>query len=254
MSRSQAEILITAVVAVAACVAAFFGAPPAVTIVIGLVVFAAPGYLLGRLLFGPHIAGLERVAVVAGLIFAVPILGGLALNAAGVPLHRAAWLGVIAGVTLVCDALLLVRQRVAPPAPLSQNGERRRLSLRQAATFGIAGAIAISGLVVARVGAEMQRYPGYTQLSLIRPGKNAPAVDLSVANREGKAMRYRVVLARDNHTVTTWNLSLVNGQTWHRTSRYSSRYSISVNLFRLPGASKPYRHVVLNRDGHGYRD
>ena len=112
MSRSQAEILITAVVAVAACVAAFFGAPPAVMIVIGLAVFAAPGYLLGRLLFGPHIAGLERVAVVTGLIFSVPILGGLALNAAGVPLHRAAWLGVIAGVTLVCDALLLVRQRV----------------------------------------------------------------------------------------------------------------------------------------------
>ena len=100
---------------------------------------------------------------------------------------------------------------------------------------------------MARVGAEMQRYPGYTQLSLIRPDKNAPAVDLSVANREGKSMRYRVVIARDSHDVATWNLSLVNGQTWRRTSRYPSRDTISVNLFRLPEASKPYRHVVLSR-------
>src|SRR2546430_6117272 len=114
MGRSQADIAATALVAVLACAAAAFGAPPAATIVLGIMLLAAPGYLLGRLLVGSRTTGLELVVVMAGLALAVPVLGGLLLYAAGVPLHRPGWLGLLAGVTLAADTALFARRRTAP--------------------------------------------------------------------------------------------------------------------------------------------
>lgn len=249
VSRSQAEIVITAVAAVLACAAAVFHAPVVVMTVIGITLFTAPGFLLSRILFGPHIAGLERVAVAAGLVLCVPILGGLLLDAAGVPLHRASWLGLMAGTTLVCDVVLFVRRHASAAASPAQQVERRRPPFRRVLAFGVAAAIAVCGVVLARVGVALQHYPGYTQLSLVRPDKNAPTVNLSVGNYEGETIRYRVVLERNSHKTAVWDLSLANGHTWHRTSSFSDRYTISVNLFRLPEVSKPYRHVALY--GHG---
>ena len=94
MGRSQADVAATALVAVLACGAAASGAPPAAMIVLGIMLLAAPGYLLGQLLVGSRIAGLERVVVMTGLALAVPVLGGLLLYAARVPLHRPGWLGL----------------------------------------------------------------------------------------------------------------------------------------------------------------
>src|ERR1019366_5018786 len=111
MNRSQADLGITAAVAAFACAAAAVGAPVAVMTVLGIVLFAAPGYLSGQLLLGSHSSVLERLAVATGLAFCVPILGGLLLYAAGLPLHRAAWFGLLAGVTLVCDVVLFLRRR-----------------------------------------------------------------------------------------------------------------------------------------------
>jgi hypothetical protein len=245
VSRTHAEILVTAVAAVGACAAAVLKAPVAVTTVLGIMIFAAPGYLLCRLLFGSRIGGLERVAVATGLVFSVPILGGLLLDAAGVPLHRDSWLGLIAGMTLVCDVALFARRRANAAAPPARQGERRGLPFRHVLVFGVAAIIAVGGVVLARVGVALQHYPGYTQLSLVRPDKNAPTVDLSVGNHEGKPVQYRVVLERNNHRAAIWNLSLANGQTWRRSSIFPARYTISVNLFRLPEVDKPYRYVAL---------
>src|SRR5579859_3999826 len=87
MARSRRlDIAATALVAVLACGAAAGGAHGAAMIVLGIALFAAPGYLLGELLVGSQVAGLERVAVMTGLALAVPVLGGLALHAAGIPL------------------------------------------------------------------------------------------------------------------------------------------------------------------------
>ncbi|HEX3305659.1 MAG TPA: hypothetical protein VHS32_05385, partial [Streptosporangiaceae bacterium] len=106
MGRSQADVAATALVAALACAAAAVGAPPAAMIVLGILLIAAPGYLLGRLLVGSRTTGLELVVVMAGLALAVPVLGGLLLYAAGVPLHRPGWLGLLAGVTLAADTAL----------------------------------------------------------------------------------------------------------------------------------------------------
>jgi hypothetical protein len=108
--------------------------------------------------------------------------------------------------------------------------------------------IAICAVGLARVGAAVQHYPGYTQLWLFRSNKTVSTVNLGVGNHEGRTMRYRLVLARNGHSAA-WNLVLANGQTWRRSEQYPGRYAISVNLFRLPDVSQPYRHVALNRDG-----
>ena len=113
MGRSQADVTGTALAAVLACAAAAAGAPAAVTTVLGIALFAAPGYLLGQLLVGSRTAGLERVAVMTALALAVPVLGGLLLNVAGIPLHRPGWLGLLAGVTLAADTALFARRRAA---------------------------------------------------------------------------------------------------------------------------------------------
>lgn len=248
MSRGQADLGITAVVTVLACAAVALGAPVGVTAVLGVALFVASGYLLSELLLGSHVVGVERVAVGTGLAFCVPILGGLLLAAAGLPLRRTAWLGLFVGVILVSDVILFLRRRVGSQTSAGIRPQGWRLPPRQAAAFGVAAMIAICALGLARVGAAVQHYPGYTQLWLVRPNKAVRTVNLGVVNHEGRPVRYRLVLARNGHSAAAWTLVLANGQAWRRSEQYPGRYAISVNLFRLPNVSQPYRHVALNRD------
>ncbi len=251
MSRNQIDLGATAAVAVLACAAGSFGAPVGVTAVLGIALLAAPGYLLSQLLFGSHIAGLERVVVASGLALCVPILGGLLIVGSGLPLQRTAWLGLLAGVTLICDVVLLWRrhQRDSATASFGLRRQDWRLPPRKAIAFGAAVVIAVCALGVARLGVAVQHYAGYTQLWLIRTNKNASTLNLGVGNHEGRMMRYRLVVARNGRTTAIWNVDLADGQTWHRSPQYPSRYGISVNLFRLPDVSRPYRHVALNGNG-----
>ncbi|MGO8730151.1 MAG: hypothetical protein ACLQK8_26310 [Streptosporangiaceae bacterium] len=246
MSRSQADLGLTATVAVLACAAAAVSAPVAVTAVLGILILAAPGYLLGELLFGAAIEGLERVAVAAGLALCVPILGGLILYAAGVQLHRATWLGLLAGLTLACDLVLLWRRRSGRAA--SFGWAPRRLPRRHAMAFGAAVAIAVCAVGIARAGVVWQHYPGFTQLWLVRSQGNAASVNLGVANHEGKTARYRLVLLRNFRPAGSWNLTLANGQTWHRSPSSSGR-RISVKLYKLPELAHSYRYVAIDGSG-----
>jgi uncharacterized membrane protein len=248
METSRADLGITAAVAVLTCAAAAVGAPVAVMTVFGVLLFAAPGYLLARLLLGSRGTGLERVAAAIGLALCVPVLGGLLLYAAGLPVHRAAWLSLLAGVTLACDLALFLRRRRRPePAGREQAAWRR--PGRHAAAFGAAAVIAVGAVGLGRAGVAMQHYSGYTQLWLNRPGAGAPAIDIGVGNHEGRTMRYLLVLTGKGHRAGTWNLVLANGQAWHHAPRYPAGNAISVNLFRLPDVTHPYRHVALDAEG-----
>src|ERR1035441_9522652 len=129
MRGNQADIAVTAAVAALACAAAAAGVPVAVTIVLGLALLAMPGYLLAQLVLGPT-AGLERTLVAVGLALIVPIVGGLVLYAAGVPLRRSSWLAVLAGVTLAADMALWLRRRAGRSAPFRWPQTRRRLPPR----------------------------------------------------------------------------------------------------------------------------
>ena len=255
MRHRYADIGTTAAVAGLAYVAIAVGAPVAITALLGLALFVAPGYLLNEVLFDTRRIGLERVVVVTVLAFCVPILGGVLLYAAGFPLHRSAWLGLLAGSTLVGDAVLfgcrLLRRRRGPqPSPdqAAQHARQHRLPAGQIVAFAIAIVIAITAVGVARIGAARQHYPGFTQLWLTHRDQSAPTVNLGVGNHEGRTIRYRLILFRNGQVAATWNLTLANDHTWERTPRFGN-YTIVAKLFRLPDLSHVYRNVAIYSDG-----
>jgi hypothetical protein len=189
------------------------------------------------------------------LAFCVPILGGVLLYAAGVPLHRSAWLGLLAASTLAGDAVLfgcrLLRRRRAPrPSPdqAAQRSKQHRLPAGQIVAFAIAIVIAITAVGFARIGAARQHYPGFTQLWLTHRNPSAPTVNLGVGNHEGRTIRYRLILFRNSHVAATWNLTLANNHTWESTPKFGN-YTIVAELFRLPDLSHVYRNVAIYSDG-----
>jgi uncharacterized membrane protein len=270
MGRSQADVAATALVAVLACAAAASGAPPAAMIVLGIMLLAAPGYLLGQLLVGSRIAGLERVVVMAGLALAVPVLGGLLLDAARVPLSRPGWLGLLAGVTLAADTALFARRRAAVagradrpatqvqmvPSGLAAPGEprpapgeprpARRASRWHVAVFAVAVLVAAGAVGLAVVGAARQPQPGFTQLWLSSQQQDAHTLSLGVTNDQGRTTSYRLVLQRAGRVIGTWNLTLGEGRTWQRSVPVTGKQTMAAALYRLPDLTHPYRHVSVD--------
>jgi hypothetical protein len=247
MGRSQADIAATALVAALACAAAAVGAPPAAMIVLGIMLLAAPGYLLGQLLAGARTTGLERLVVMAGLALAVPVLGGLLLHAAGVPLHRPGWLGLLAGVTLAADTALFARRRAAGE-PRSAPGEprpARRASRWHVAVFAGAVLVAAGAVGLAVIGAARQPQPGFTQLWLSPQRHDAHTMSLGVTNDQGGTTSYRLVLRRDGRVIGTWNLTLGEGRTWQRSVPFTDKQVLAARLYRLPDLTHPYRYVSV---------
>jgi hypothetical protein len=268
MGRSQADIAATALVAALACVAAAVGVPPAAMIVLGIMLLAAPGYLLGQLLAGSRTTGLELVVVMAGLALAVPVLGGLLLYAARVPLHRPGWLGLLAGVTLAADAALFARRRAAaagradrpamqvpavppgleaPGKPRRASGGPRpagRTSRWHVAVFAVAIGVAAGAVGLAATGAARQPQPGFTQLWLSPQQQDPNILSLGVTNDQGRTTSYRLVLRRDGRVIDTWNLTLGDGGTWQRSVPFTGKQVLAAGLYRLPDLTRPYRYVT----------
>jgi hypothetical protein len=251
MGRSQADVAATALVAALACGAAAAGAPAAALIVPGVALFASPGYLLGQLLLDSRTPGLERVVVSAGLALAVPILGGLVLYAAGVPLRRPAWIGLLAGVTLACDVAFFLLRRVQASgrttAPVinrsAWHAPRWHVPRWHAAAFAAAGVIAACAVALAGIGVARQPQPPFTQLWLSPQHQNAQALSLGVSNDQGSTTSYRLVLLRDGRVITVRNITLADGQTWRQPVTFTGKGTLTADLYRLPDLAHLYRHV-----------
>jgi hypothetical protein len=244
MHRSQADVWVIAVIAAIGAYVAKSGAPAAVMIVIGIALLAAPGYLLAELLLASRIAGVERVVVATGLALVVPVLGGLVLAAAKLPLHREAWFGLLVAVTLVCDVALFFRRWAGRAAPFSWPAGWR-LAPWHTAAFCAAVLIAAGGLGLARYGAAIQPEPRFTQLWLSPRSETAPSASLGVTNDEGHTTSYRLVLLHNGRLNAIWNLTLADGQTWQRAVPFSDKTTIAAELYRLPNLSRRYRYVAV---------
>jgi hypothetical protein len=244
--RSYLDMTIAEVAAILGYVAYVTHLPEPVTIVLGLGLFAAPGYVWSDVLLSSRERGLERAAVAAGLSLIVPVLGGLGLYAAGIPLSRPAWVGLLSLVTLAGAATALItrrRRRDDPDLGQPEPKPRRRGSAWHVVAFGAAAIIAVAAVGLAVVSAQAQKYPGYTQLWLAPlPGQSASAA-LGVGNEQGGTTQYRLVLRRKGRVSATWNLTLVDGQSWQRTISYTTSVAMSADLYRLPDLRDPYRQV-----------
>ncbi len=245
MPRSKLVIGVTSAVAVLAGGATLMRAPTPVTAVLGLALFASLGWVWGSVLLGPRMGDLEGIVVATAAGLALPILGGLALQAARVPLHARAWVGLIGGLTLAGDAILLFRRRAARSTQTQVRQVRWRPSGWQAVTFGAALIVAIGAVGMAHARAVNQHYPGFTELWLSALRENPAAADLGVANHQGSAQRYQLVLFHQGHRTHVWYLVLSNGETWRRTVAISSGRVTSADLYLLPVGrhSHPYRQV-----------
>jgi Protein of unknown function (DUF1616) len=251
VSRRSADLWVTFSVAVLACAAAAVRTPVripvAVTAGLGLVLFAAPGYLLGQLLARSSRSALERLAVSAGLALCVPVIGGLLLYLARLPLNRASWLGLLAGVTVAADVLVFVQRRrhreaLAPPGR-TPGRARWRLQPGPAAAFALAIVIAAGAVTLAREGTSVQRYPGFTQLWLV-PDTHTHDLSLGVANNEGATTRYQLVLLHNGLPFgEPRKLTLRNGQAWHLSLGHTTNFT--AHLYRLPSFSHIYRQVSI---------
>jgi len=245
MNRGHADLGIAAATAVLACAAAVLHAPAAVLAILGAALFAAPGYLLCQLLPGPDRAGLERLAVAAGLALSVPVIGGLLLYAAGRRLDHTSWLLLLTALTLAADLMVYLRRRHGRTVRPGEGERGRRIPARHAAAFAAAVVMACCAVGLARQGAAAQRYPGYTQLWADRTPGNAATVRLGVGNHEGRTMRFLLVYVDNGHRAASWHLVLADGQAWQRSQRAAAGHAVRAELFRLPDASRPYRYVAL---------
>jgi len=248
MRWKHADLWIAALVAILGFAALVVSFPIVITVIVGIALVGAPGYLWSQVLLGSEISAMERAAVATGLALAVPIVGGLLLHVADLPLDRTSWLGLLGGVTLAGDLALVMRRRGGLRNPFGRPAERRTPA-RHLLAFGAAIAIAIGAVGLARVGVEDQHYPGFTQLWLTRQSVSATTADLGVGNYEGRAMRYRLVLLRNGHPIATWNIMLANDQVWHRSPPFIAGDAFVADLYRLPDLASPYRHVAIDGDG-----
>jgi hypothetical protein len=244
MRGSLSDLGATAALAALTCGAVVGGAPAGVTIPLGVALFPVPGYLLGQLLLSARSAGLERLAVVAALTLAVPILGGLLLYAAGLSLDRAGWLGLLSGVTLITDLILLLRRRGRRRATRTRQPMHWALPARDVAIFAAALVIGACGIWLARAAVAMQPAPSFTQLWLSARSGHARTASLGVCNQQGVTTRYRLVLLRDDKVHGAWSFTLSNGKRWRHAVPFTHRYGMTANLYRFPDLTRPYRHVA----------
>ena|SRR5690348_3843078 len=251
MRRSQADIAVTAAVSAAYWAATLLGAPATVMTILGIALIVCPGYVWAEVFLSPRVIGLERVAVAAGLSLALPVLGGVAINAAGIPLYRATWAGLLASAILAGDALLLALRRTGRRAPPSRHKDAPPPAAWHVAAFGAAVVIAAGAVMLSVASAAKQAYPGFTQLWLSTNVRNARVAALGVGNHQGSTARYRLVLLRQGHVSTTWNLTLSDGQRWQRMIPVTDGYSVAARLYRLPDLARPYRYVSTEDQSPG---
>jgi len=246
MNRKNLDLVIAVVIAVLGAAAAAANAPVAVTIILGAGLIAAPGYLWTEVLLKRLGSVFERVMVGTALALMLPIFGGLVMYAAGISLHRDAWLGLLAGGTIVGAVALAVLRRKSEPAETETPAKLKvNLPVRHALIYGAAAVLAVATIFIAVISADNQSQSGYTQLWMA-PVKNEAVASLGVNNQQGGTVAYRLQLLKKGKVSATWNLTLTNGQTWQRDIPYTSKYSLAANLYRLPNLSDPYRTVGNN--------
>jgi uncharacterized membrane protein len=245
--RNSLDLVAAAVIALLASAAVAAHLPAPVTVVLGIGLFFAPGYVWSEVILSHRLPGVERVAVAAGVSLLVPILGGFVVYAAGIALHRPAWVGILATATLVGVVAAAVQRRVQRrgAAPQDQPGRPRGrgLPVVHMLVFAAAAVVAIAAIGLSVVSAGAQKYPGYTPLWMT-PIKSEPGkASLGVTNEQGGTVRYELKLMRKGKVIDTWDLTMVNGQTWQLTIPYTLKNSEVADLYRLPDVSHPYVYV-----------
>jgi hypothetical protein len=111
MRGNDKRIAVTAAVAICSFVTAVVSVPTSVMATFAFALLASLGYVWIEVILRGRAPTLELVSVAVGLVLSVPVIGGVVLQEAGIPLHRLAWSVLFVGLTLVGDVVLTFRYR-----------------------------------------------------------------------------------------------------------------------------------------------
>jgi uncharacterized membrane protein len=252
MVSTKVIIWVSVAAAVLSLIMAALHVPTPIRATFAFLLLACLAYVWTQVLFRDRIPAVEAAVVGATLTIALPVIGGVAMDKAGIRLDTASWSVLFAAADLLGAFLLFrqwqqgsgsveqirVKQRGVPRAP----DGRRAFSRGQVAACSIAAVITAGAIGLAVQGASTQKYPGYTQLWL--DGKGGATTNngiLGVANRDGKNETYRLEILRSGKLLSSSTLSLEPGKTWQHS--LNNDKGIRVNLYLLPNLKTPYRFV-----------
>ena len=215
-------------------------------------VFILPGYTLTEVLFHKRsLRSSDRLIFSLGLSLAIDVLSGLILNALPGGLQAPSWAILLAVFTTAFSLIAMLLRRRAP-LNTEQAAPRFHLKLSAALPLGLAAAVLILSLLYSIIGAQQQRYPGFTQLWLLPASTQGQpcAVSMGVQNFEATVVTYRVRMTINEAQVTTWSpLVLAPQQEWKQVVPVSlaanGTTSVDVQLYRLDNPQSVYRQVHL---------
>jgi hypothetical protein len=294
------DIAIAAVIAILGGLAAAKHLSGAVTIPLGIGLFFAPGYLWSEAILNQWLPGVERALITVGMAFIFPILGGFLFYGLHISLFKSAWIGLLVVLTLLGVVAVAVQRLLKPPSAqrpqrANQGPQRANQGPQRAnqqaprrggpvvlhsLVFGLAGLIAIGSVVYSVKGAEAEKFPGYTALSMTpvvdntaaqniavlsnnKTAQATAAVDenklqgtatqahLVVTDHQGVPEQYQLVLRRKGKVANTWNITLNDGQSWQTTVAWDTSSTVAktadpsmlADLYLLPNTTTPFHYV-----------
>lgn len=204
-----------------------------------------PGYALTAALFPRgHLRGDERLLVSVGLSLTLAILAGFVLSELGIRLTGSTWVVGLMGVTLAAGAVAWRDPFHRPVRPRLREWVPQRGI--EVVMLGVAAALVVVAIIVARIGASEQPQTGFTELWMLpAPGDG---VRVGLDSHEANAMTYRVVLKDGSAVITEWpSVQLTPGQDWNAEVALpaSVNSGLELLLYRSASPGEVYRRAAM---------
>jgi hypothetical protein len=115
MRGDRRFVALTAGAASCSFVATVLRAPTPIMATLAFALLASFGYVWITVILRGRAPALELISVATGLVLATPVIGGVLLQEAGIPLNRVAWSSLFVVLTYIGDVVLAVRYRGQVP-------------------------------------------------------------------------------------------------------------------------------------------
>jgi hypothetical protein len=157
----------------------------------------------------------DRAIWAAGLALACAVLAGLVLNLT-VGLTRLSWLSTLGGAIVILGgvALLLRRRGVRWGSATFVIPDGLRFSPVTVGISLLAACFAAGAVWLGVASASWHASPGFAQLWLVPAA--GPRGTLGIRSEYPQKHTFHLVLRTGKKTVTTWNLTLADGESWQR--------------------------------------
>ena len=211
-------------------------------------VLILPGYAACAAFFLPGSISVSlRTVYSLALSFGICALAGTIVQLA-VSLDRSSWAIVIFLLTLGTCAIALWR-RTGPRGQAA----RSRFYLPRFDPLAIlavlaAAAIASWAISIASGGAHDHLNEARFAAIWVLPSEGNRAVAIGVANHEGSPTEFQVRATRNGRLLSSWRVSLGQGQRWQRSLTVAPISAARPLLVTLLKEGKPYRQVYLRNE------